>query len=103
MSLQDFELKLSMKNRRIEHLHAVGRISNEEYEKWILSEDIDFEPKIMSEDEAKEGFRKKWLEATGNQPLQFIESPKDKTIELLEKILKEVKNTNILLEQIRRK
>jgi hypothetical protein len=50
-------LDLEMKHKRISYFHSVGRISDEEYEKWILSEDMNFEPKVITKEELNSNFK----------------------------------------------
>ena len=99
MDLHDLNFRLSIKTQRISYLHSIGRISNEEYEKWILSESIDFEPVVISAEEAGQ----KTMKFIGGQNIHFIESEESKQIRLLKRIEEILKENNRLLEEIRRK
>ena len=89
MDLKTFEVNLEMKSQRINYLHSKGRISEEEYEKWILSTDANFEPIVMSAEEVAEKFKLDWGQFH-NQPLMWVADPHEKTHELLEKILEKL-------------
>ena len=84
-----------MKSLRIEYFYSQGRISKEEYEKWILSECWNFEPTILSEEEAKENFKRKWGEerAKGNN-VQWISSPDNETDKLLKELIQITKENH---------
>ena len=81
--------RLENKHKRIEYLYSKGRISEEEYEKWILSDDRNYEPKVMSTEEVTEKFKLDWGKFQ-NQPLMWVADPHQKTHELLEKILEKL-------------
>lgn len=41
---------IDVKSMMIDHLHRAGRISDEEWKKWILSEDATIEIKMIQDD-----------------------------------------------------
>lgn len=80
---------LEMKHKRINYYREKGRISEEEYERWILSTDVDFEPKVMSAEEVAQKFKATWnLDQLNNQPLMWVADSEGKTHKLLEEISK---------------
>lgn len=83
---EEFDFILKQKNARITYLHSKGRISEEEYEKWLLSDSIDFEPVVKSSEEVKE----EWVKLLFNQPLHFATPKEDQIVILLEKISKQL-------------
>jgi hypothetical protein len=93
---------IQLKGKRIDYLHQQKRISDEEYEKWIMSEDPNFEPKVISKEEAEANFKRLWSLAMDDSPLQFVPDYGKQTVELLEELVKQIKKSNDLLEEIRR-
>lgn len=91
-------LQLEMKHKRISYFHSIGKISNEEYEKWIFSEDLNFEPKVINKEGLNISFKEVLAEMSNNRwlPVPIETNRWEEIIDLLKKI-------DNKLEAIRRK
>lgn len=84
------ETEIIMKNQRIEYLRSKGRISEEEYKKWILSEDWNFEPKVLFSGEVVEKSKLDWGQPYQQNSIMWVADYHVKTHKLLEKILEKL-------------